>query len=314
MPRRDYLQIEWNERLEVEAKRLAELALEEDLHGQPDWTTDALVPADAIGSATISSRQTGVVAGIPLAEFVCKLVDPKISVEFFCQDGAAVEKGTRVLRMSGPARSLLVAERTVLNFLGRLSGIASLTQKFVQEIRGTKARIYDTRKTTPGWRLLEKYAVRQGGGFNHRLGLGDSLLIKDNHLAFGRTTKGAAQYSPAEAIERARKFAAEHSSRLSDEQRQHFLIEIEVDSLDQLNIVLPARPDVVLLDNMKPDMLREAVRIRDANSPAVELEASGGVTLASVRVIAATGVDRISSGALTHSAIVLDLGLDWDES
>jgi nicotinate-nucleotide pyrophosphorylase (carboxylating) len=253
------------------------------------------------------------VAGIPLAEFVCKLVDPKISIEFFCNDGASVEKGKKVLRMKGSARSLLVAERTVLNFLGRLSGIATLTQKFVQEVRGTKARIYDTRKTTPGWRLLEKYAVRQGGGFNHRLGLGDSVLIKDNHLAFGRSTKGAAHYSPAEAIERARNFAAEYTSKLSEEQKQHFLFEIEVDSLDQLKIVLPVRPDVVLLDNMKPEMLCEAVKIRNATAQDVELEASGGVTLSSVKVIAETGVDRISSGALTHSAIVLDLGLDWDE-
>jgi nicotinate-nucleotide pyrophosphorylase (carboxylating) len=198
----------------------------------------------------------------------------------------------------------LTAERLVLNLLGRLCGIATLTQRFVACVAGTRARIYDTRKTTPGWRRLEKYAVRCGGGTNHRTGLFDAVLIKDNHLA-----QAAHQgISAADAVRRARRFlAACGPSRTAD------IVEVEVDTLEQLDAVLPQQPDIILLDNMSCAQLREAVRRRDASGVAVELEASGGVRLSTVREIAETGIERISVGALTHSATTLDVGLDWDE-
>jgi nicotinate-nucleotide pyrophosphorylase (carboxylating) len=206
-------------------------------------------------------------------------------------------------------RSILAAERLVLNLLTRLSGIATLTSRYVDAAGGTRARIYDTRKTTPGWRRLEKYAVRMGGGCNHRAGLYDAILIKDNHLAFGRANaSGRAGFSPAEAVHRARRWS---QRRAPSSAGCRTIVEIEVDSLAQLDEVLPARPDVVLLDNMAPEQLREAVARRDAVAPEIELEASGGVTLDTVAQIAQTGVDRISVGALTHSPPALDFGLDW---
>ena len=201
---------------------------------------------------------------------------------------------------------MLSAERLVLNLLGRLCGIATLTRQYVDAVSATKARIYDTRKTTPGWRRLDKYAVGCGGGFNHRTGLFDAVLIKDNHLAFGAHEAETA-FTPAEAVTRARQFAADHPS----DTRRAAIIEVEVDTLAQLDAVLPSRPDLVLLDNMAVDDLREAARRRDALGEPIELEASGGVNLDTVAKIAASGVDRISVGALTHSAACLDVGLDW---
>jgi nicotinate-nucleotide pyrophosphorylase (carboxylating) len=201
---------------------------------------------------------------------------------------------------------LLTCERLVLNLLGRLSGIASLTRQYVKAIAGTKARIYDTRKTTPGWRRLEKYAVRCGGGFNHRLGLFDAVLIKDNHLVVGAEARGE-QFTPAEAVRRARQFLASAFPERPDP----MIVEVEVDTLDQLREVLSAQPDLVLLDNMSLGDLRAAVALRDSEAPSVQLEASGGVRLETVAEIARTGVDRISAGALTHSAAWLDIGLDW---
>ena len=204
---------------------------------------------------------------------------------------------------------MLQVERPMLNLLGRLSGIATLTREFVEAAAGTKARIYDTRKTTPGWRRLEKYAVGCGGGWNHRTGLFDAVLIKDNHLALGAgSADSEAGYTPAEAVVRARRFIEEQAPAPA---RQEMIIEVEVDTLDQLDEVLLAEPDIVLLDNMGAAELREAVRRRDARNPRVELEASGGVSLETVRAIASTGVERISVGALTHSALCLDIGLDW---
>jgi nicotinate-nucleotide pyrophosphorylase (carboxylating) len=203
----------------------------------------------------------------------------------------------------------LTAERLVLNLLGRLSGIATLTRKYVDAVAGTQSRIYDTRKTTPGWRRLEKYAVRCGGGCNHRTGLFDAVLIKDNHLAVGKeATDSTARYTPAEAVARARRFIEEQAPEPA---QGPMIVEVEVDTLEQLDEVLAAGPDLVLLDNMTPAQLREAVRHRDARNPTVELEASGGVRLETVRQIAQSGVDRISVGALTHAAVWLDFGLDW---
>jgi nicotinate-nucleotide pyrophosphorylase (carboxylating) len=305
----DYTQVIWNDVVQARAEQLARLALEEDLNGEQDWTTTALVPEHAKGAAKIVTRKAGVVAGMPLVELVCKLVDPTIKVEIAAEEGTRIAKADMLARLVGPARSLLIAERTALNFLGRLCGIATLTYEYVQAINGTRAHIYDTRKTTPGWRLLEKYAVHCGGGRNHRTSLNEAVLIKDNHLAFGAAAVAKAHFTPAEAVLHARNYVREH---LAPQRFEQFVIEIEVDSLDQLRAVLPAQPSIVLLDNMAPDLLRQAVTIRDQTALEVELEASGGVNLGSVRAIAETGVERISSGALTHSAVVLDVGLDWE--
>lgn len=305
----DYPQIVWNETIQARAALLAELALAEDLNAEQDWTTTSLVPADAKGAARIVTRKAGVLAGMPLVELVCQLVDPLLRVEVTAAEGTRIAAGDMLARLSGPARSLLIAERTALNFLGRLCGIATLTYEYVQAIAGTRAKIYDTRKTTPGWRLLEKYAVHCGGGRNHRTALNEAVMIKDNHLAFGATALDKGRFSPAEAVLHARNFVREH---LSPQRCEHFIIEIEVDSLDQLRAVLPAQPSIVLLDNMKPELLQQAVEIRDQVAPEVELEASGGINLKTVRAVAETGVERISSGALTHSAVVLDVGLDWE--
>ena len=217
-------------------------------------------------------------------------------------DGQTVASGDVLAELSGPVRQMLTAERLLLNLVGRLSGVATLTRQFVDAVRGTSARIYDTRKTTPGWRRLEKYAVKCGGGCNHRTGLFDAVLIKDNHLAW-------MQLRPGDAVRRAREFL--RTTLRDPAQAEAMIIEVEVDTLDQLDDALPAGPDIVLLDNMSLDQLRAAVARRNAVAPDIELEASGGVNLRTVCGIAETGVDRISVGALTHSAISLDVALDW---
>jgi nicotinate-nucleotide pyrophosphorylase (carboxylating) len=281
--------------------RLIELALAEDLGPRfpKDVTSWALVPLTSRGEAVVVARRPGVLAGLPAVALVLAAVDPDLELEARLEDGAALEAGARIASVRGPTQSLLMAERTALNFLQRLSGVATLTRRFVEAVAGLPARILDTRKTTPGWRLLEKYAVRCGGGHNHRLGLYDAILIKDNHLA-----ATARRYSIRDAVGQARGCPF-----------GQFPVEVEVDLLEQLDEVLAAhsafRPDIVLLDNMSLDQLREAVRRRDAVAPQVQLEASGGVTLDTVRAIAETGVDRISVGALTHSATALDIALDY---
>jgi nicotinate-nucleotide pyrophosphorylase (carboxylating) len=271
-----------------------DLALAEDLGVTGDRTSRALIPADQAGRASFVARKPGVVAGLPAAAIVCAAVDPKLTFEPKLEDGVSVERGTTLAIVSGPLRSILAAERTALNFLQRLSGIASLTREYVETATGFPAKILDTRKTTPGWRLLEKYAVRMGGGSNHRMGLYDGILIKDNHLA---GLGGDVQL----AVETAR----------SAPGNDWLPVEVEVETLEQLDEALATRADIVLLDNMSPDLLREAVKRRDARSPETRLEASGGVNLARVRDIAATGVDRISVGAITHSAPALDIALDY---
>jgi nicotinate-nucleotide pyrophosphorylase (carboxylating) len=303
----DFQQIEWDEAADEECLRLVQLAVTEDLERQQDWTTVALVPMEASGRAIISARRAGIVAGLPAARVVAAAMDPRTELRVIAAEGSAVAAGAPVAELSGPARSLLTAERTLLNFVGRLSGIATVTRQFVDVVAGTKARIYDTRKTTPGWRRLDKYAVRCGGGFNHRLGLFDAVLIKDNHLRFGAESSGVGHFSPAEAIRRARAFL--QTALL--ERAASMIVEVEVDTLDQLCEVLPEQPDIVLLDNMSLDDLRAAVAARGATAPRVELEASGGVRLETIAAIAATGIDRISVGALTHSAAWFDVGLDW---
>ncbi|MGV8841519.1 MAG: carboxylating nicotinate-nucleotide diphosphorylase [Bauldia sp.] len=271
--------------LVVEAVRLA---LAEDLGRAGDITSLATIPADRTASAVIAARRSGVVAGMPFAAEAFRQIDPTVAFMVERDDGVRLEPGAVLARIEGPARAILTAERVALNYLGRLSGIASATADFVAAVAGTGARITDTRKTTPGLRAIEKYAVRCGGGSNHRFGLDDAVLIKDNHIAVAGGV--------AVAIRRARA-AVGHL----------VMVEVEVDTLAQLAEALAAGPDAVLLDNMSPATLRKAVALIAGRCIA---EASGGVTLATVRAIAETGVDVVSSGWITHSAPSLDLGLD----
>jgi len=265
-------------------------ALAEDLGRAGDITSAACIPADARLSARFAARQAGTLAGLDCVRLAIAALDPSATYRALARDGDAVDGPVVLAEVEANARALLSAERVALNLLGRLSGVASLTAAYVKAVEGTGARIACTRKTTPLLRNLEKYAVRCGGGMNHRFGLDDAILIKDNHVA------ACGGVGPALARARA---AAGHLVK----------IEVEVDTLDQLDEALPFGPDVILLDNFSLDELKEAVG--RAKGRAI-LEASGGVTLATVRAIAQTGVDVISSGALTHSAPALDVGLDAD--
>ena len=266
-------------------------ALDEDLGRAGDITSIATIPEATQAHAIMIARQAGVIAGLPLAVAVFQKLSPDISIQAHHRDGGTVAAGVQVLTISGPARAVLAGERTALNFVGRLSGIATLTAGYVSHTVGTKLRICCTRKTTPGLRALEKYAVRCGGGFNHRFGLDDAILIKDNHIAVAGGVRPV--------LERARS----HVGHLVK-------IEIEVDTLAQLREVLDTDlADVVLLDNMDIATLNEAVKLAAGR---VVLEASGGVTLDSIGKVAATGVDYVSSGALTHSAPNFDVALDID--
>ena len=269
---------------------LVKSALDED-QAFNDVTTIATVPADRQSRARIVAREHGVIAGIPLAIAAFRALDPTVSFRVESEDGTEVERKTTVLSVSGGARGILAAERVALNFLQRLSGIATYTRRYVDVVRGTPTAILDTRKTTPGWRALEKYAVRCGGGVNHRLDLASAVLIKDNHLA-------AVDGDVGLAVRRARAHAPTGTP-----------IQIECDSPAQVRAAISAGAESVLLDNMTIAQLRESVAI--ANGHAVT-EASGGVKLSTVRGIAETGVDRISIGALTHSAPAMDLALDFD--
>ena len=303
-----FSQIDWDAPLEEDCRRIVRLAVREDLDRGFDWTTVSLVPEAAQGSATVVVRQAGVIAGLPAARIVLEEMESRVIWSALVEDGTPVDARTSVAEISGPARDLLTAERLMLNLIGRLSGIATLTRAHVDAVTGTRAEIYDTRKTTPGWRRLEKYAVRRGGGTNHRTGLFDAILIKDNHLAFGGTAGESARFTAAGAVEAVRRFLA---GLPDNDPRAEMVVEVEVDSLAQLEEVLPAAPDIVLLDNMRPDQLRQAVAKRDALNKSVQLEASGAVNLRTIPSVAESGVDRISVGALTHSATSLDVGLDW---
>lgn len=267
-------------------------ALEEDLGGVGDITTNAIIPPDAQGDASIIVRKPGVIAGLDLAAASFKSLDPDVRFTRIVEDGSKVEVGATIARIAGKTRALLTGERTALNFFGRLSGIATLTAGYVAAVEGTHAKIVETRKTTPGLRALEKYAVRCGGGTNHRFGLYDAVLVKDNHIA--------AAGGLAEALNAVRT-AVGHLVK----------IEVEVDTLDQLEKVLRFPIDAVLLDNMDAGTLKRAIALVKGR---VMTEASGGVTLESVREIAKTGVDLISVGALTHSARSLDSSLEWKGS
>jgi nicotinate-nucleotide pyrophosphorylase (carboxylating) len=262
-------------------------ALAEDV-GNGDLTTEALVPESAVADATVYSKARGVLAGMSAVERVFHLLEPQLRVERHLNDGSALAPGSLIAVISGPAWAILTGERVALNIMQHLSGVATATRELVDEISGTRAQLVDTRKTTPGMRVLEKYAVRLGGGHNHRFGLDDGILIKDNHI---KVAGGV-----TEALKRARN-AAPHTLK----------VEIEVENLIQLQEALQAGADLVMLDNMSPDLMREAVRI---NAGQVPLEASGGITRQTIRVVAETGVDLISVGTVTHSAPALDISLD----
>jgi nicotinate-nucleotide pyrophosphorylase (carboxylating) len=291
-------------------------ALIEDL-AQPmserwgDQTSQAIIPNQQNGIAVFVARSEGILAGSLAVALVMESVgyylpNPDVNwmsaipnarhIEILLEDGHCLHIGDHIARIAGPMRYILASERIGLNFLQHLSGIATMTRRFVDAVAGLPCQILDTRKTTPGWRLLEKYAVRCGGGFNHRMGLYDGVLIKDNHLA--------ALGGGPDAIRQSIQLAREKNG-------PDVPVEIEVENLDLLEVALACRPDIVLLDNMSLDQLKEAVRRRNEKAPQVQLEASGGITLHKVRAIGETGVDRISIGALTHSAPALDIALDY---
>ncbi len=283
----------------AEVRPLIQMAIEEDL-GNGDVTTNLLFQDSELAKATIVSREEIVVCGVPVVKEILRQYDERLKITPHARDGQAAHVGNTLATIEGPLRSMLSAERVMLNFLQRLSGIATTTAKYVRAIRGTKAKIYDTRKTLPGWRILEKYAVRCGGGYNHRIGLYDGILVKDNHLAeLGKSFPGKLRR------------AVEDAGKIKGLQ----FIAVEVDHVDhQLNRVLKIPGiDIVLLDNMGQWQLKHAIEMRDAmcgknNKPL--LEASGNITLDNVSAIAQCGVDRIAIGAITHSATAVDIGLD----
>ena len=267
--------------------------LKEDLGRAGDVTTDAIIPIDAKATVKIKARQPGTVAGTQFVEAAIKTFDHDAAISIAKPDGSNVKPGDTVVEINAKTRAILTGERTALNYLGHLSGIATLTASFVGEITGTNANICCTRKTTPGLRDFEKYAVRAGGGMNHRFGLDDAILIKDNHIA------------AAGSIDNAIKSALNHAGHM-------LKIEVEVDDLSQLEEALNYPIDAILLDNMTNDELRQAVKIIASSGRKIITEASGGVNLKTVKSISKTGVNLISVGALTHSAPCLDLGLDFE--
>ncbi|NLS76298.1 MAG: carboxylating nicotinate-nucleotide diphosphorylase [Chloroflexi bacterium] len=273
---------------ESEIERVVRRALREDL-GSGDVTTNWIIPADQTSQAIIIAKAEGVIAGLEVARAVFRLVDPRITFEPVVGDGAAVKPRDLVARLAGPTRGLLSGERVALNFMQRLSGTASMARAYSQAIAGTRAVVLDTRKTTPGLRLLEKYAVRMGGGQNHRIGLYDMVLIKDNHIQAAGSITAAVQ-------------------RVKAKNRKRLPIEVEVRTLPELEEALGLGVDRILLDNMDCAQMRQAVEVAAGRTP---LEASGNVTLQNIRQVAETGVDYISSGALTHSVKALDLSLDF---
>jgi nicotinate-nucleotide pyrophosphorylase (carboxylating) len=273
-----------------ELRVLVKGALDED-DAFNDLTTIATVGSDRHARGRLVARADGVLCGVPLAVEAFRQLDDKVTIRIDHEDGARLKAGDSVLYLSGHARALLAAERVALNFMQRLSGIASITARYVDAVRGTRAKILDTRKTTPGWRLLEKYAVRAGGGTNHRLTLSSAVLIKDNHLA-------AVDGDVAVAVRRARDLAPKGTK-----------VEVECDRIEQVRAAVEADADIIMLDNMPPALMAECVALVDGRAIT---EASGGVNLDTVRAIAETGVDWISVGALTHSAPSLDLALDFE--
>ncbi len=374
---RDYQAITWCSAVEDDFRSLLDIAIREDVESIGDLTSLSLIPEKAVGRAAVVSRSAGILAGMPTVEIVCGAISPDLHWEPLLPDGARIQPKDRIGILSGPARAMLQAERLILNFIAHLSGIASTTDLYVQEIAEFPAKVYDTRKTTPGWRLLEKYATCCGGAQNHRAGLYDAILIKDNHLALaaGRAGLGALEYNPAEAVRSVRKFLAEqdelgprppihchgnliatckmrtsllaavaevtgsavlseiiaktpcHQLEIAHKENEQVprkpadnfpakevIVEVEVDTFQQFESVLVADPDIIMLDNMSCELMAQAVELRNRLKPEIELEASGGINLKTIKNVAKTGVDRISVGALTHSFMMFDVGLDWLEA
>ncbi|MEW4451316.1 carboxylating nicotinate-nucleotide diphosphorylase [Bremerella sp. JC817] len=304
---KEFHQVAWDDLIQDDCRQLLALAVREDLGREHDWSTLSLIPESATGEVHIVARQEGVLAGCPIIPLMIEELELEIEATFHREDRAAIEPGDRLITLKGCVRDLLTTERVVLNFLGRMVGVATLTRTYARQVEGTKAKVYDTRKTTPGWRRLEKYAVNCGGGTNHRNGLYEAVMLKDNHLAwYTESTGKSAQLGDLVGI--VRQFLID---QLGEAEGNRRIIEIEVDRLEQLQQVLPSQPDIVLLDNMDCETLTKAVQLRDQVAPEVQLEASGGINLKTIRGIAETGVDRISVGALTHSAVNVDLGYDW---
>ena len=297
-----------NVQLEQSARALVDLGLREDLglDRVTEFTTDAdvtsavLIDADELGSVVVVAREPGVISGLDVGCLVFEVLDASVNWTSRAADGDSVLAGDVVACVQGPLRSLLVGERTCLNFLSHMSGIASMTRRLVREADNPDLVVLDTRKTIPGYRLLQKYAVACGGGTNHRLGLFDGILIKDNHLAAWNRR-----------IEDKDLVSAIHAARSGI--IHGIPIEVEVDGLDQLREALAAAADIVLLDNMSLEELRLAVDLRNQMAPSVKLEASGNISLETISQVAKTGVDRVSIGALTHSAPALDIGFDWEQ-
>lgn len=287
--------LHWGEKEAARARVLIDLALEEDLGEAGDLTSHATIPAHERGQAALVARVPGVLCGMPIVAMLCDRFQLMLRGDAH-GDGTRLTTGEAIGVVSGLMRDLLACERTALNFLQRLSGVATLSARFVEAVRGTGAAILDTRKTTPGWRVLEKYAVRCGGAANHRVGLFDAVLIKDNHLAH---------------LERVQDPAGVAIAAARAQTPPGTLVEIEVTDLSMFERALACKPDIILLDNMSLDQLAQAVHLRNKHEPRVLLEASGGVRLETVGAIARTGVDRISVGALTHSAPSLDIALDY---
>lgn len=274
---------------------LVDLAIREDI-GSGDITTQSVNMPEENFMGVFTSREVGVLAGIDLLPFILKKISPTSKTKLLLKDGAKLKRGSKIAIIKGPTSGVLLAERIILNFLQRLSGIATITNQFVSKVEGSKAKILDTRKTTPGWRILEKYAVLCGGGENHRMGLYDMVMIKDNHIS---SLSHTSTTPIREAVSRARN-AVGNSKKIL----------VEVDNLIQMAEALSISPDIILLDNMDIQNLKKAVQLRNKTMPKILLEASGGVNLKTVQKIAKTGVDRISIGALTHSVKALDIGLD----
>ena len=308
---------EMDDQTKTDAANLIALALAEDIGSTQiasgiDCTTQALVPGDAKAAAEFVARQKGVICGLAVCRLAIDKFSPHLELHCSSHDGDRVIPGESIAVLSGPARQILVMERTCLNFLCRLSGISTLTDKYVGQVKGTGAKVLDTRKTLPGWRRLEKYAVRCGGGTNHRMGLFDAVMIKDNHLAFYRSMVDDSDATIPAAVQRCREWIENHKASLPNEAQT--VVQLEVDTLEQLGIAIRCNPDIVLLDNMNPDQLAKAVAIRNEVAPRILLEASGGVNLKSIRKIAQTGIERISVGAITHSAVNFDIGLDLENN
>jgi len=283
-------------KLELNAyKDLVDLAIQEDI-GSGDITTKGVNLPEETFMGVFTSREEGVLSGVDVAHYVLKKISSNSKIKFLLKDGAPLKRGAKIAIINGPTSEILLAERIILNFLQRMSGVATITSKFVKEVSETKCQILDTRKTTPGWRKLEKYAVLCGGGKNHRMGLYDMVMIKDNHIAsLSKNTTTPIR----EAVIRARKVIKKNQK-----------IIIEVDNLIQMEEALSIAPDIILLDNMPIQTLKKAVQLRNKTLPGVLLEASGGISLKTVKKVAKTGVDRISIGCLTHSVKSLDIGLD----